>query len=289
MDKTTPFIRMDFGLRPVSQLKLAMYEHISARVVRKLAERWDVRNRILDNFLPKQLKGKLTDSEILREVARLGRFEEERFKTALPRISRDEVLGRVDTRAKALVLGVNQEATGSRVLADSAKEGLEPVFVDISRENCEKARQSLESQQEELRDRRVTHAHFQVLNAEIHNFLLGPKKFDIDLDDVKFWFFPLILGYLLPATAALSLEKAGQSLSESKNPNKSNRILLIGLWRDYNPFRQGQGREDMRYDRLRDVMARIRDGAGGPKLEMKEEKKFIYFEEVVSAITIGAK
>lgn len=283
----TAQMTMEMGLRPYTRLEQLMYQRIPEPRVKQLAKRWDEQNAQLDFYVPTKLKGSMRDEEILKELRKLGRFEERVIKDTLRHTSRAEVLHRKDEGGKAFVFGVNHKAVGSEWLIDAAHYGLETVWVDISRLACSEVEVSLRAQLLKLEQKGGPRAGYDVVQSEIRNFLLDTADYGHDLDEARLWVIPMTLGYLGDTTASLILEEGGQSISPGRDEDKNNRIIIIGQFKDYNP----KGDNPLvRYYRVRDILARVRHGAGtGRKVEVCGEEKLIYFGEVVTALTFKAK
>ena len=278
-------MEMSLGLRPGMHLEQRMYQRIPEARVKQLAKRWDEQNSQLDFYVPTKLKGSLKDKDILKELRKLGRFEERVIKEALRNTPRPEVHSRKEEGKKAFVFGVNHKAVGSEWLADADHAGLQTVWVDISRIACRDVRVSLEAQKLKLQQKGIARPTYHVVESEIRNFLLDTPDYGHDLDDARLWIIPMTLGYLGDTTASLLLEEGGRSLSEDRDENKHNRLIVIGQLRDYN---LDGDNPLVRYYRWRDIQARVRHGAGR-NIEVCNESKLIYFGEVVTALTICAK
>lgn len=249
-----------------------------------LREKWNERVTDPLAFIPHELKGKISRRRAREANEALGQFAADHLKSVLARSTDEDRLRRLFGAKKIVALGCGR-GYDSEWLSDAVRAGLETWWLDVSDTACEFITNSLRSQWREIEALGVKHPKFQVKRAEIRTTLLEPEGVELDLDDVEVWFCCRTLGCLSIPTANVVLGKMGQSLCEENDPAKKNCIVIVAAMRDRNPNRVYK---TSKLYRLGELLSKIKKG-GHRAIEVKGEATTSYFDQIYSALTIGAK
>ena len=206
----------------------------------QLKKRWDSILPQIDAFTPHELKGVVSEEEVVSENEEIGEFASEHMKQTLLGTSQVETFCRMQNEECVVSVGYGQGHC-SHWLREATLAGYKTVWIDVSSVGCENARNGLTKQLNGLAGENFPYNPPLVIQGEFRTILADPTSVGLDPQKVRIWRICRGLGCYSYASAQTVLRQLGTlSLSEEADPSGKNRVELVVALKEDNPGRKGK-------------------------------------------------
>ncbi len=261
---------------PVQSQKLIL----SQQHIQQLAIRWDARNADPLAYVPHEKRGIISVEDAILENKKLGEFASGYRKRLFAKASMPQKFVHWTEQKSFLFAGFGG-GYDSGFVAEADKAKLRIVCLDVSPVACANAKINLEEQWEAITPSAFTQKPL-VVQAEIRSTFLQPEHAAFDMSSVVVFDFCRTLTCLSKKSAKIVLGAIGRLFSESFDPNKEKRLIVISAMRDYNPTRVTKTSK-MYY--VQDLLAVLKKESGRT-VDAVNESTHTYFDQVYTAMTM---
>ncbi len=253
---------------------------LSQRAIITLTNRWDKVNSSPFAYIPNERKGKVTLREAFLQNKLLGEFASSYVRKLLSRASYNQKLDHWTNQKSFLFAGFGK-GYDSNFVSEANKAGLRIVCIDVSSVACREAKVFFEKEWGNFSAEALVQKPL-VIQGEIRTTLLAPHLVDLEIFSTKVFYFCRTLTCLSKRSAKIVLENIGKLFSETCDPKKEKRLVIISAMKDHNPNRVGKA---SKLYFLNEILAFFKKGAGRV-VEATDEETHRYFDQVYSAVTI---
>lgn len=251
----------------------------------KLNKKW---NKIVNDpfaFTPHEKRGVASLDEVVQQNLDLGQFASAHLKKVLNKRTFADLSHRMRKHKKIVAVGYGR-GYDSNWLKEAIFSGYEIWWIDVSDLACKMAEEDMKAQYEKIVPREVSYPKPIIKHGEIQSILADPAQIDLNLSSVEIWYFSRMLTCMSERSMRLVLQWIGaSSFSPDVDEKKKNKIVIVGAMRDYNPDRVGKS---SKLYFIRQILKLLSYGAGRP-LIVVDEAHHMYFDQICTAMTIGAK
>ena len=226
-------IKLKAELSLKTETTLKQHLPLSLTHQQRLSRKWDERLKDPLAFTPSELRDQVTVLESLRENYSLGAFGAEYLASVVfSERNKNTVRRREKNRRQVVAVGYGK-SYDSMWLREATLAGYHTWWIDVSQLACEWAEIDMKRQWEMMEKERHELASEPVVKqGEIRSILADPGMIGLDLDFVEVWYLCRTLTCLSWASARVVLQLLGRSLREIHDPNKQNKIILVGALAD---------------------------------------------------------